>query len=125
MHYLAYENIQLNVLYVCVQYLYCMLVFLVNFSAGPSDYEPGPFTVNFPPNVDSACTNIPIVDDEIFEGDQYFCVSIVVPPNLSLTPGRKANITIVDDDTGDTCLQSRLLACDVTTQTTNRRLHMM
>ena len=101
------------------------LVFLSNSSVGPADYEPGPFTVNFPPNVDRACTDIPIVDDEIFEGDQYFCVSIVVPPDLSLTPGRKANITIVDDDTGETCLQSRLLACDVTTQTTNRRLHMM
>ena len=85
------------------------LVFLSNSSAGPPDYEPGPFTVNFPPNVDRACTNIPIVDDEIFEGDQYFCVSIVLPPDLSLTPGRKANITIVDDDTGATCLQSTYL----------------
>jgi len=102
--------VQLNVLYVCVQYLYCTFVFfLSNSSAGPPDYEPGPFTVNFPPNVDRACTDIPIVDDEIFEGDQYFCVSIVVPPDLSLTPGRKANITIVDDDTGETCLQSTYL----------------
>ena len=100
------------------------LIFLSNSSAGPPDYEPEPFTVNFPPNVDRACTDIPIVD-EIFEGDQYFCVSIVVPPDLSLTPGHEANITIVDDDTGETCLQSRLLACDATTQTANRHFHMM
>ena len=51
--------------------------------------------------MDRACINIPIVDDEIFEGDQYFCVSIVVPPEVPLTPGRKANITIEDDDTGE------------------------
>ena len=85
-HYLAYENKQLNLLCVCVQYLYCTLVC-------PPDYDPRPFTVNFPLNAGRACTNIPIVDDEIFERYQYFHVCIVVPPDLSLTPGHKANIS--------------------------------
>ena len=65
------------------------------------DYDGGPYTVTFASDANMACTDVTIIDDEIFEGDQNFFIDIVVPPEVPLTPMGRANVTIQDDDTGD------------------------
>ena len=51
-----------------------------------------------------ACTNIPIEDDDIFEGDEYFESFIEIPPNVDITPGRDLNVTISDNDGKKICI---------------------
>lgn len=75
------------------------------FPAAGIDYDPGPFSVTIAPNENTVCANIPIVDDTMFEGEQYFYIYIVVPPEVPLTPGSRANITIIDGATGETCFK--------------------
>ena len=64
------------------------------------DYDGGPYTVTFATNENMACTNITIINDEVFEGDQIFFVDIVIPPDVPLTPVGRVNVTIQDDETG-------------------------
>ena len=53
-----------------------------------------------------ACTNIPIEDDDIFEGDEYFESFIEIPPNVDITPGRDLNVTISDNDRKKICIHA-------------------
>ena len=63
-----------------------------------NDYQAGPYTISFAEGQTRACTDIPIVDDEVHEPDQDFIVSMEVPSGLPLRPGENATVTINDDD---------------------------
>ena len=66
------------------------------------DYTSGPYPVTFPVGQTTATFNIPINDDNIFEIDENFILTI----NPSLLPTRittvgnsgQATVTIVDND---------------------------
>ena len=66
------------------------------------DYTSGPYTVTFPAGQTTATFNVPINDDDIFEIDENFILTI----NPSLLSTRittvgnsgQATVTIVDND---------------------------
>ena len=66
------------------------------------DYTSGPYTVTFPAGQTTATFDVPINDDDIFEIDENFILTI----NPSLLPTRiitvgnsgQAIVTIVDND---------------------------
>ena len=66
------------------------------------DYISGPYNVTFPVGQTTATFNVPINDDDIFEIDENFILTI----NPSLLPTRittvgnsgQATVTIVDND---------------------------
>ena len=65
------------------------------------DYTSGPYTVTFPAGSTTATFNVPIIDDNILEGNEYFILTIdetSLPTDVTRgTPG-EATVTIVDDD---------------------------
>ena len=65
------------------------------------DYDSGPYTVTFPIGVTMVPFNVPITDDMILEGNEYFDL-IIVPGSLpnDVTRGNpnRASVTIVDND---------------------------
>ena len=64
------------------------------------DYTPGPYSVTFPTGITSVPLNIPINDDNIFENNEIFFLTI----NSSLPTGvmsgnpDQATVIIVDND---------------------------
>jgi hypothetical protein len=62
------------------------------------DYSPGPFPVVFAGGSTTACADIPIIDDVIFEGPQAFLVTIDVPEGVRASAENKAKVTILDND---------------------------
>ena len=68
---------------------------------GGDDYEPGPFSVTIPAGEISVPFNISIIDDNIFEQNEVFILTInssSLPSRVSVQPDCMAMITIVDDD---------------------------
>ena len=70
---------------------------------GGSDYESGPFNVIIPAGETSVPLNISIIDDNIFEANESFNISIdssslscgvYIPPDRMYT----LMVTIIDDD---------------------------
>ena len=75
--------------------------------AGGDDYELGPFNVTIPAGVISVPFNIPIIDDNIFEANESFTLTIdssSLPSRVSVQPDCVLIITIVDDD-GELCIE--------------------
>ena len=68
---------------------------------GGEDYDSGPYTVTFPAGTTTVPFNIPITDDNIFEGDETFDVTIIgntLPDGVTRgTPG-SATVNIRDND---------------------------
>ena len=67
------------------------------------DYGSGPYTVTFPAGTTMVQFNVSINDDEIFEGDENFMLTIdpnSLPNDVSVTVGTpdQATVTIVDND---------------------------
>ena len=72
-----------------------------NDLTGNDDYGPGPYTVRIPAGTTVVPFDIPIVDDNILEGNEDFDIIIVpgsLPDDVSVgNPGR-ATVNIIDDD---------------------------
>ena len=67
------------------------------------DYVSGPYTVTFSAGMTSVPFNIPINNDNVFEGDENFMLTIdpnSLPNDVSVTVGSpdQATVTIVDND---------------------------
>ena len=65
------------------------------------DYVSGPYTVTFPAGVTSVLFDIPINDDDVFEGNENFTITIdpsSLPTDVSVGNPGQATVTIVDDD---------------------------
>ena len=70
---------------------------------GGDDYEPGPFSVTIPAGEISVPFNISIIDDNIFEGNESFTLTIdssSLPSRFLLQPDCLLTVTITDDDGG-------------------------
>ena len=68
------------------------------------DYSPGPFSVTFEQGDTTACVEIAIVNDVIFEEPQSFLITIQVPEGVRARAENTATVTILDDD-GETLLK--------------------
>ena len=65
------------------------------------DYEPGPFNVTIPAGETSVPFNISIIDDNVFERNETFNISVdssSLPSRVLVQPDCVLMITIVDDD---------------------------
>ena len=67
------------------------------------DYTSGPYTVTFPAGETTATFNVPINDDNILEGNEYFMLTIdetSLPTNVTRSTPGQTTITIFFDDDG-------------------------
>ena len=65
------------------------------------DYTSGPYTVTFPAGQTTATFDVPIIDDNIFEGNENFILTIdgtSLPTGVTASSPDEATVTIVDDD---------------------------
>ena len=65
------------------------------------DYGSGPYVVTIPAGMTMFPFDIPINDDEIYEGDEDFMITIdpsTLPTDVSVGDPGEATVTIVDDD---------------------------
>ena len=64
------------------------------------DYPSGPYSVIFPAGAMSAPFNIPINDDNIFEENENFILTInsSLPTGVMVSNPGQARVTIVDND---------------------------
>ncbi len=70
-----------------------------NQTATELDYTPKPLRVTFMPYETLKTLSIPIINDQLFEGDETFVVSLANPShNALIGPKNKTTVTIVDDD---------------------------
>ena len=68
---------------------------------GRDDYRSGPYTVTFPAGATQASLYIPIIDDNTFENNERFLLTILhtsLPPDVDVGASFQATVTIVDDD---------------------------
>ena len=66
-----------------------------------NDYTMGLYNVTFPANVTTRLLDIPVCDDEVFEPEESFSISVVsnsLPDNVMDGNLNQATIVIVDDD---------------------------
>ena len=76
-------------------------------TGGGIDYGSGPYTVVFPAGQTRVVVNIPVTDDDYFECDEIFMITINSSSLLShVTPisPSQATVTIWDDNCKDGCL---------------------
>ena len=65
------------------------------------DYTSGPYTVTFLVEQTTATFDVPISDDNIYEGNENFTLTIhssTLPTDVTLGNPNEATVTIVDDD---------------------------
>ena len=64
------------------------------------DYTSGPYSVTFPAGVMSVPFNIPVNDDNIFEENENFTLTISssLPTGVMVGNPGQARVTIVDND---------------------------
>ena len=65
------------------------------------DYDSGPYTVTFPAGEESVSLNISIYDDDIFEHNENFVLTINVsslPSGVYVGNHNKTIVTIVNND---------------------------
>ena len=82
------------------KYVSILLLISNNDLTGNDDYGPGDYTVTFPAGATIVPFNIPIVDDNILEGNEDFDI-IIVPESLpdDVTHGNpgRATVNIIDN----------------------------
>ena len=73
----------------------------LTYVAGGTDYVSGPYTVTFPARRTHATFNISIINDNIFEGNENFILTInstSLPTDVTVGDPGPASVTIVEDD---------------------------
>ena len=74
--------------------------------AGGDFLDPIPFIITFPTssmNDSVACVDIPIIDDEVVEGDHSFIVQGIGADPDGVVPGGPTNATITIQDNDSEC----------------------
>ena len=82
-------------------FMFNFLLLSTHVTGGGVDYNSGPYTVTFTAGQTTALLNIPINDDNIFEDDETFRLTIdpsSLPSRVMLLPLCRLNGTIVDND---------------------------
>jgi len=72
-----------------------------NITDGGVDYDSGPYNVTFPTGVTTVPFNVSINNDNIYEGDENFTVTIdssSLPDGVTRGDPGSTTVTIVNDD---------------------------
>ena len=78
-----------------------MSLLINNDLTGNDDYGPGNYTVTIPAGATMVPFDIPIVDDNVLEGNEDFDIIIVpgsLPDGVNLGNPVRARVNIIDDD---------------------------
>ena len=68
-------------------------------AVSPSDYTLDTTVLTFPAeSTDMQCADITITDDDVFEGDETFTVTIIVDTAGVMTTMTMTTVTITDND---------------------------
>ena len=81
-------------------YMYMHMVTYVNITGGGVDYVSGPFRVTIPPGETTATFDVAITNDNTYEEDENFRLSIVrssTPDGVRVGNPRRATVVIEDD----------------------------
>ena len=62
-----------------------------------ADYVPGPYNIMFTPRDKRVLLTVPLLNDNVFEGNETFTLIILPSESISIGTSR-AIVTIVDDD---------------------------
>ena len=68
---------------------------------GNEDYKHGPFNVTIPAGETSVLFNISIIDDNVFEGNESFSITIdsfFLPSRVLVQPGCMLMVMVMDND---------------------------
>lgn len=72
---------------------------LIKYLTGDVDYKSGPYNVSFKRGDTKIYFRIPLINDDSYEGDEYFTVTIdELPHGIVRAKPYTANITIQDDE---------------------------
>lgn len=72
---------------------------LVSLILTGNDYGiPVPSLLVFPAGTTSLCTDIPITNDDVYEGNETFTVSLTSTSSSVNVSGSSAEVLIIDDD---------------------------
>jgi len=72
-----------------------------NIITGDVDYDSGPYAVTFPAGMTSVRFDVPIINDNIVENDEYLILNIMrrtLPNGVTHGNNDQATVTILDDD---------------------------
>ena len=73
-----------------------------DYVTAPSDYGTTDVDFVFGPGVDRVCANVPIVNDDIFEGVENFFASLTTSDSaVTLSPDEAEVIILEDPDDGE------------------------
>ena len=78
-------------------------IFMYYFMYVGDDYESGPFNITIPAGESLVPFNISIIDDDVFEGNESFCITVdrsSLPSRIIVSAVCLSIATIVDDDGG-------------------------
>ena len=78
-----------------------LIILYIKTLGGNEDYASGPYTAMFPAGVTHVTISIPVVDDNIFEGNENVTVSIdllSLPSYVTILNPSEAVVTILDND---------------------------
>lgn len=90
-------------MYVCTyaryyQVLFSLYLKLNNFAEG-DDFVSGPYPVSFKRGDTYKYFSIPLIDDKVYEGDEYFTVTLkALPHGIVHAPPYTARVKITDDE---------------------------
>lgn len=63
-----------------------------------TDYQAAAGTLTFNPGVSSATITVPFIDDQRFEGDESFALTLSAPSGATLTTPNSMTVTILEND---------------------------
>ena len=76
---------------------------MINIVTGNMDYQRGPFSLTFTASVNSIPVIVRLIDDNIFEGNENFTLTIdpsSLPNNVMVTQPSEVVVGISDDNDG-------------------------
>ena len=72
--------------------------YYINYFTGGVDYDSGPYNILFPAGETSVIFNVMIKDDDLFENDETFNLTINPSSGVSIINPAQVTVTITDDE---------------------------
>ena len=71
----------------------------MNYSTGNVDYKSGPYNVSFKKGETISFARLPMINDNLYEGDEYFTIYIDnLPQGIVLAEPSEIKVKITDDE---------------------------
>ena len=77
-------------------YMYIDIIIFKNVVLTGEDYDIGPYNITFPAGMTIVSLSIPIIDDNILEGNENF--TLMIDPTIVGDNYNETTVVILDDD---------------------------